>query len=82
MIEKDSIESAYCFFHQKWFVYKKSNMEWQRDDIEYAISSYTDGMNPELYSLISSGNNDYLRSHSTFGTDLESAVIKLESMLG
>lgn len=46
---KDSIESAYCFFHQKLRVYEFSRSQTQRDDIEYAISQYVDGMNPALY---------------------------------
>ena len=40
MITKDSIEAAYCFFHQKYQVYAFSNSERQKDDIEYAISSH------------------------------------------
>ena len=42
MPSKDSIEAAYCFFHQKWRVYEFSNMEWQKEDIEYAIAQYVD----------------------------------------
>ena len=38
-IDKNAIETAYSFFHQKERVYAHSNMEWQKDDIEYAISS-------------------------------------------
>ena len=45
MISKDSIESAYCFLHQKYRVYKFSNNETQRDDIEFAIASYVEEMN-------------------------------------
>ena len=30
MITKDSIESAYCFFHQKYQVYAYSNSERQK----------------------------------------------------
>ena len=37
MISKDSIESAYCFLHQKYRVYKFSNNETQRDDIELPL---------------------------------------------
>ena len=37
MITKDSIETAYAFFHQKHRVYIYSNMDWQKDDIEYAL---------------------------------------------
>lgn len=42
MITKDSVEAAYCFFHQKYQVYAFSNSEHQKEDIEYAISSYVD----------------------------------------
>ena len=52
MITKDSIETAYSFFHQKERIYLHSTLGWQRDDIEYAIESYVDDMNPELYELI------------------------------
>ena len=41
---KDSVESAYCFFHQKLRVYEYSTSPTQRDDIEYAISQYVDGI--------------------------------------
>ena len=52
MISKDSIESAYCFLHQKYRVYKFSNNETQRDDIEFAIASYVEEMNKELYAQL------------------------------
>ena len=45
-ISQDCIESAYCFIHQKLRVYEFSTNPTQRDDIEYAISQYVDGMNP------------------------------------
>ena len=45
-ISQDCIESAYCFIHQKLRVYEFSNNPTQRDDIEYAISQYVEGMNP------------------------------------
>ena len=48
MMTKDSIEAAYCFFHQKWNVYSRSNIDRQRDEIEYAIDSYTQQMSREL----------------------------------
>ena len=41
-ITKDSVEQAFCFFHQKWRVYEHSTMDWQKDDIEYAISQYVE----------------------------------------
>lgn len=81
MITKEAIETAYCFFHQKQRVYQYSTMEWQKEDIEYAIDSYVDGMNPELLALISSGRRDFLRHHETFGQEMIEAVEKLEKML-
>ena len=65
MITRAGIETAYCFLHQKERVYAHSTMDWQRDDIEYAISSFADDMNPELYSLLADGRTDFLRSHAT-----------------
>ncbi len=81
MISRYNIETAYSFMHQKMRVYIHSNMEWQREDIEYAISSYVDEMNPELYSLISGGREDYLRNHIRFEHDICEAVDKLEVLL-
>lgn len=81
MITRDSIETAYCFFHQKERVYAHSTMEWQRDDIEYAIASYADGMDGELYKQLSHGREDFLRCHATFHADLIQAIEALESML-
>lgn len=80
MISKDSIETAYCFFHQKERVYAHSTMEWQKDDIEYAISSYVDGMDKDLYYEISNGNPDFLRSHKSFHHDINMALKKLEEL--
>ncbi len=42
MITRDSIETAYCFLHQKRNVYIHSSLDWQKVDIEYAIASYVD----------------------------------------
>ena len=55
--------------------------DWQRDDIEYAISSFADDMNPELYSLLADGRTDFLRSHATFHADMLHALDILEKML-
>lgn len=82
MIERDCIETAYSFFHQKQRVYQYSTLDWQRDDIEYAIGSYVEQMNPELYSLLSEGNPRYLLDHVQFAQDLLHAVEKMEEMLG
>jgi hypothetical protein len=81
MITKDSIETAYSFLHQKRNVYIHSNLEWQKDDIEYAISSFVDEMNPELYNRISKGNPDFLRTHDYFLSDITSAVEQMEELL-
>ena len=40
MITKDSIETAYSFLHQKQRIYVHSTLDWQKDDIELAISDY------------------------------------------
>jgi len=81
MITKDSIEAAYSFFHQKWRVYEHSNMDWQKDDIEYAIDSYAAGMNPELYAVIADGNIQFLHDHTTFARDMQAALETLEKLL-
>ena len=80
MITKDAIETAYSFLHQKRNVYIHSTMVWQRDDIEYAIASYVDDMNPELYDILSGGNNDFLRNHQYFQQDITTAVNQLEKL--
>ena len=81
MITKDSIETAYSFLHQKRNVYIHSTLDWQKDDIEVAISNYVDEMSKDLYTAISDGRTDFLRDHHRFGEDITIAVEKLESML-
>ena len=78
---KDSIETAYSFLHQKRNVYIHSSLDWQKDDIEYAIASYADDMSQELYEAISDDRNDFLREHKRFQEDITQAVEKLETML-
>ena len=78
---KDSIETAYSFFHQKRNVYIHSSLQWQRDDIEWAVASYVEGMNPILLSIISCGRPDFLLDHLHFNDDLASAVDRLEALL-
>lgn len=80
-ITKDSVEQAFCFFHQKWRVYEHSTMDWQKDDIEYAISQYVEEMNTALYSTLSSGNSHYLLAHDSFAKDLPDAIDRLEKMM-
>ena len=81
MITRDSIETAYSFLHQKRNVYIHSALDWQKDDIEYAIASYADDMSQELYEEISGGRSDFLRDHKRFQEDITKAVEQLEGML-
>ena len=81
MITRDSIETAYSFLHQKRNVYIHSSLDWQKDDIEYAIASYVDDMSQELYDEISGGRADFLRDHKRFQEDITEAVNQLEKML-
>ena len=81
MITRDSIETAYSFLHQKRQVYIHSSLDWQKDDIEYAIASYVDEMSQELYDMIADGRNDFLCEHSRFQEDITKAVELLEKML-
>ena len=80
MITKDSIETAYSFLHQKRNVYIHSTLDWQKDDIELAISD-VDDMTQELYEAISDGRADFLRDHKRFGEDITLAVDRLEQKL-
>ena len=81
MITKDSIETAYSFLHQKRQVYIHSSLDWQKDDIELAISDYANDMSQELYDAISGGRADFLRDHKRFKEDITKAVEILEKML-
>ena len=80
-IDKNAIEPAYSFFHQKERVYAHSNMEWQKDDIEYAISSYVQDMDKTLYGLLSDGHDDFLVNHRRFHDDILSAIEVMENLL-
>ena len=94
MITRDSIETAYSFLHQKRRstsgrllpkgrknVYIHSSLDWQKDDIEYAIGSFVDDMSQELYENIANGRKDFLRDHKRFLEDITLAVEKLETMI-
>ena len=80
-ISKDCVESAYCFIHQKLRVYEFSTNPTQRDDIEYAIAQYVEGMNPELYQLLSAHRPQFLLDHPRFEKDMREAQEKLEGMM-
>lgn len=56
-------------------------MEWQKDDIEYAIESYADSMNQELFTLLSHQKADFLHDHTTFSHDIQQAIQDLEQQL-
>lgn len=81
MITRDSIETAYSFLHQKRNVYIHSTIDWQKEEIEYAIACYADAMSQELYRAISDGVPDFLRDHNHFSKHITLAVNKLERML-
>ena len=81
-LTRDSIETAYAFLHQKMRVYIHSTMDWQRDDIEFAIGTYADEMNQDLYKLLAGGRTDFLRDHKLFEQDITHAVEVMEQMLG
>ncbi len=81
MISKYAIESAYAFFHQKQRIYQYSTIDWQKDDIEYAIEDYVNQMNAELYAILANGRHDFLRNHTCFADDLLAAVGQLEIMM-
>ena len=81
MITKDSIETAYSFLYQKQRIYVHSTLDWQKDDIELAISDYANDMSQELYDAISGGSTDFLRDHKRFQEDITRAVEILEKML-
>ena len=81
MITKDSIETAYSFLHQKRNVYIHSSLDWQKEDIEYTISSFVDDMSQELYDILSDGRADFLRDHKRFQEDITQAVERLENMI-
>lgn len=80
-LSKDCIETAYSFLHQKRNIYIHSSLNWQRDDIEYAIASYVDDMNQKLYDALSEGRDDFLKDHKRFQEDITKAVVLLGNML-
>lgn len=81
MITRDAIETCYAFFHQKLRVYEHSHMDWQRDDIEQAITDYTGQMSPELLARLARGREDFLQTHTHFEAELREAVEVMEKMI-
>ena len=66
MITKDSIETAYSFLHQKQRIYVHSTLDWQKDDIELAISDYADNMSQVIDLPLRSSKN-YMMPSVTAG---------------
>ena len=78
---KDSVQWAYCIFHQKLNVYKDSSDPRQRDEIENVVASYAMSMNSELYRYISKGKTSFLMEHDGFEGDLAQAVEELNKLM-
>lgn len=80
-MRKESIETSYCFFHQKWRVYAHSTDERQKEEIEYIIGNYILEMDPTLYHTLANGSPHFLCTHSTFANDMVSALNQLETLM-
>lgn len=80
-MDRQAVEQAYAFFHQKERVYRYSTSEAEKDHIEDAISSYVNQMSPEIYLALSGGSNSFLREHTTFPEDMEKALGTMEKFL-
>ncbi|MBP3202684.1 MAG: hypothetical protein J6M31_03650 [Bacteroidales bacterium] len=79
--DRNTIEQAYAFFHQKLKVYEHSTFEKEMDHIEDCIANYANSMSKELFAELSDGNAAFLHEHTTFQEDLKKAVRQMESML-
>ena len=79
--DRNAIEQAYAFFHQKLKVYEHSTSEREMDHIEDCIANYANSMSPELFAELSSGNEAFLHEHTTFQEDLTKAVCIMEELL-
>ena len=79
--DKNTVEQAYAFFHQKLKVYEHSTSEREMDHIEDCIASYSNSMSKELFNELSQGNPAFLHEHTTFREDLKKAVFGMERML-
>ncbi len=79
--DRNAIEQAYAFFHQKLKVYDHSTSEKEMDHIEDCIANYANSMSPQLFAELSNGDEAFLHEHTTFQEDLRMSVSKLENML-
>ena len=79
--DRNAIEQAYAFFHQKLKVYEHSTSEKEMDHIEDCIANYANSMSKELFDDLSGGNPAFLHEHTAFQEDIRRAVSKMEEML-
>jgi len=79
--DRNIVEQAYAFFHQKYRVYEFSKSDTEKDNIEYAVSAYADGMSRDLYNFLSRGREGFLYEHSCFVEDIQSALSAMEKIL-
>ena len=79
--DRNAIEQAYAFFHQKLKVYEHSTSEREMDHIEDCIATYSNSMSQELFEELSGGNQAFLHEHTTFQEDLTKAVCIMEKWL-
>ena len=80
--DRNAIEQAYAFFHQKLKVYEHSTSEKEMDHIEDCIANYANSMSPQLFAELSDGNPAFLHEHTTFHEELKTAVCVMERILG
>ena len=80
-VDRNIIEQAYAFFHQKLKVYEYSTSEKEMDHIEECIANYANSMSPQLFAELSNGNPAFLHEHTTFQEDLKKAVRMMEELL-
>ena len=79
--DRNTIEQAYAFFHQKLKVYEHSTSEREMDHIEDCIADYANSMSKGLFDELSKGNPAFLHEHTTFQEDLKKAVRIMEEIL-
>ena len=79
--DRNAIEQAYAFFHQKLKVYEYSTSEKEMDHIEDCIANYSNSMSKELFAELSNGNEAFLHEHTTFQEDLKKAVCLMAKWL-
>ncbi len=74
MPDRNAVEQAYAFFHQKLKVYEHSPSETEKDHIEEVIGRYADTMSPALYGALAEGKTSFLKEHVSFAEELKSVV--------